>query len=157
MNKTIYKRFNIELVAESQEKYESIKINDKQVISTEIEAQVNKIFRLNRKPEEYLILLCLNTKNYINGIFEVTHGNDMTTTAPIANILKRALLVNSNKIIICHNHPSGDLTPSQSDYIFTDHLYDAAELIGIKLLDHIIIGNNNDYNSILNKKVGVKV
>lgn len=157
MNKTIYKRFNIELVAESQEKYESIKINDKQVISTEIAAQVNKIFRLNRKPEEYLILLCLNTKNYINGIFEVTHGNDMTTTAPIANILKRALLVNSNKIIICHNHPSGDLTPSQSDYIFTDHLYDAAELIGIKLLYHIIIGNNNDYNSILNKKVGVKV
>lgn len=157
MNKTIYKRFNIELVAESQEKYESIKINDKQVISTEIAAQVNKIFKLNRKPEEYLILLCLNTKNYINGIFEVTHGNDMTTTAPIANILKRALLVNSNKIIICHNHPSGDLTPSQSDYIFTDHLYDAAELIGIKLLDHIIIGNNNDYNSILNKKVGVKV
>lgn len=157
MNKTIYKRFNIELVAESQEKYESIKINDKQVISTEIAAQVNKIFRLNRKPEEYLILLCLNAKNYINGIFEVTHGNDMTTTAPIANILKRALLVNSNKIIICHNHPSGDLTPSQSDYIFTDHLYDAAELIGIKLLDHIIIGNNNDYSSILNKKVGVKV
>lgn len=81
----------------------------------------------------------------------------MTTTAPIANILKRALLVNSNKIIICHNHPSGDLTPSQSDYIFTDHLYDAAELIGIKLLDHIIIGNNDDYNSILGKKEGVKI
>lgn len=157
MNKTIYKRFNIELVEEGQEQYESIKIKNTKITSTQIATQVNKIFRLNRKPEEYLILLCLNTKNYINGIFEVSHGNDMTTTAPIANILKRALLVNSNKIIICHNHPSGDLTPSQSDYIFTDHLYDAAELIGIKLLDHIIIGNNDDYNSILGKKEGVKI
>lgn len=157
MNKTIYKRFNIELVAEDQEQYESIKIKDKQVASTEVATQVNKIFRLNRKPEEYLILLCLNAKNYINGIFEVSHGNDMSTAAPVANILKRALLVNSSKIIICHNHPSGNLTPSKADYQLTDQLYDAAELIGIQLLDHIIIGNNDDYNSILNKKVGVKV
>ena len=61
MNKTIYKRFNIELVEESQEQYESIEIKDTKVASTEIAAQVNKIFRLNRKPEEYLILLCLNS------------------------------------------------------------------------------------------------
>lgn len=157
MNKTIYKRFNIELVEESQEQYESIEIKDTKVASTEIAAQVNKIFRLNRKPEEYLILLCLNTKNYINGIFEISHGNDMSTAAPVANILKRALLTNSNKIIICHNHPSGNLTPSKADSQLTDRLHAAASLIGIQLLDHIIIGNNNDYKSILNKKVGVKV
>lgn len=156
MNKTIYKRFNIELVEESQEQYESIEIKDTKVASTEIAAQVNKIFRLNRKPEEYLILLCLNTKNYINGIFEISHGNDMSTIAPVANILKRALLTNSNKIIICHNHPSGNLTPSKADYQLTDRLHAAASLIGIQLLDHIIIGNNNDYKSILNKKVGAK-
>lgn len=156
MNKTIYKRFNIELVEESQEQYESIEIKDTKVASTEIAAQVNKIFRLNRKPEEYLILLCLNTKNYINGIFEISHGNDMSTAAPVANILKRALLTNSNKIIICHNHPSGNLTPSKADSQLTDRLHAAASLIGIQLLDHIIIGNNNDYKSILNKKVGAK-
>ena len=157
MNKTIYKRFNIELVAEDQEKYESIKVKDKQINSSEIATQVNKIFRLNRKPEEYLILLCLNSKNYINGIFEVSYGNNMSISLPVANILKRALLVNSSKIIICHNHPSGNLTPSKEDYQLTDQLYDAAALIGIQLLDHIIIGNNDDHNSILNKKVGVKV
>lgn len=156
MNKTIYKRFNIELVEESQEQYESIEIKDTKVASTEIAAQVNKIFRLNRKPEEYLILLCLNTKNYINGIFEISHGNDMSTAAPVANILKRALLTNSNKIIICHNHPSGNLTPSKADYQLTDRLHAAASLIGLQLLGHIIIGNNNDYKSILNKKVGAK-
>ena len=80
----------------------------------------------------------------------------MSTAAPVANILKRALLTNSNKIIICHNHPSGNLTPSKSDYQLTDRLHAAASLIGIQLLDHIIIGNNNDYKSILNKKVGAK-
>lgn len=156
MEKTIYKRFNIELVEEGQEQYESIEISDKVITSTIVATEVNKIFRLNRKPEEYLILLCLNAKNYINGIFEVSHGNDMSTAAPVANILKRALLVNSSKIIICHNHPSGNLTPSKADYQFTDQLFDAAALIGIQLLDHIIIGNNNECNSILNEKVGVK-
>ncbi len=156
MDKTIYKRFNIELVAENQEQYESIEIKNKKVNSTIVAAEVNKIFKLDKRPEEYLILLCLNTKNYINGIFEVSHGNDNSVYSSISNILKRALLVNSNKIIICHNHPSGNIEPSQEDYKFTDRLYDAADLIGIQLLDHIIIGNNNECNSLLKAKVGVR-
>lgn len=156
MDKTIYKRFNIELVEEGTEQYESLKIKDKRITSAEIAAEVNKVFRLNRKAEEYIILLCLNTKHYINGIFEISHGDVNNSYVPISNILKRALLVNSNKIIICHNHPTGDTTPSKADYKFTDKLYDAADLLGIELLDHIIIGKDNECNSIFNAKVGVR-
>ena len=149
MNKTIYKRFNLELVEENSEKYESIKINNKNIISTKIAAEINKVFKLNKKPEEHMILLCLDNNHYINAIFEVSHGDVASTSAPIANILKRALLVNSNRIIISHNHPSGNLEPSNEDIHFTKKLRNAAELLGIKLLDHIIIGRNNEYSSIV--------
>lgn len=154
MNKTIYKRFNLELVEENSEEYKSIKINNKKITSTKIAAEINKVFKLNKKPEEHMILLCLDNKNYINGIFEVSHGDVSNTSAPIPNILKRALLVNSSKIIVSHNHPSGNLKPSKEDIHFTNKLNEAADLLGIKLLDHIIIGKNDDYSSILDDEDG---
>ena len=55
------------------------------------------------------------------------------------------------KIILVHNHPSGDVTPSKGDYNVTDRIYEAAEIMGIKLLDHIIIGDGT-YQSLLLKK-----
>ena len=54
------------------------------------------------------------------------------------------------KIILVHNHPSGDITPSKADYNVTDRIYEAAELMGIELLDHIILGDGN-YKSLLAK------
>ena len=63
-------------------------------------------------------------------------------------IFKHAFLESAYSIIIMHNHPSGDITPSKADYLITDKIYEAAEIMGIELLDHIIIGNNN-YESIL--------
>lgn len=54
------------------------------------------------------------------------------------------------KIILIHNHPSGDATPSQKDIIFTNNLYDVATLMGIQLLDHLVIGNKT-FTSIFSK------
>lgn len=158
MNEIIYKKYNLELVEESKDVYPSVQvqyIKNKKFSSSAVVNEINKVIKLNKKPEEHLILICLNTKNYINGIFEVSHGGIDSTTCRISNILKRALLTNSNKIIISHNHPSGDPSPSKSDYRFTDDLYDAAQLVGIELVDHIIIGRD-DYISLLHeRKVGV--
>lgn len=148
MNKKLYNRYNLELVAENDEDYNSIQIKNKQVSSPIIVNEINRIFKLDRKAEEYIILICLDSKNYINSIFEISHGGISAANIEISNILKRALLSNSPKIILCHNHPSGDVTPSKMDYRITDQLYDAAALIGIKLLDHIIIGRDT-YNSLL--------
>ena len=58
-------------------------------------------------------------------------------------IFKEAYLLSANGIICVHNHPSGDVTPSKGDYNVTDRIYEAAEIMGIKLLDHIIIGDRN--------------
>ena len=56
------------------------------------------------------------------------------------------------KIILVHNHPSGDSTPSKSDFNLTEKLLKAAELMGIELLDHVVIGNMN-YVSIFSEKL----
>lgn len=155
MTRTIYKRYTLELVEESSQKYISIQIKNKQVSSPVIVNEVNKIFKLNKKAEEYVILICLDSKNYINSIFEISHGGIDSANIEISNILKRALLSNSPKIILCHNHPSGDVSPSKKDYILTDQLYDASETVGIKLLDHIIIGHNKYKSLLLDRKGAV--
>ncbi len=56
------------------------------------------------------------------------------------------------KIILVHNHPTGDATPSSEDIAFTNTLYDATEILGIQLLDHIVIGNKT-YTSIFSEIV----
>ena len=122
MNKKLYNRYNLELVAENDEVYNSIQIKNKQVSSPIIVNEINRIFKLDRKAEEYVILICLDSKNYINSIFEISHGGIASASLDISNILKRALLSNSPKIILCHNHPSGDVSPSKKDYILTDQL-----------------------------------
>lgn len=155
MNKKLYNRYNLELVAENDEDYNSIQIKNKQVSSPIIVNEINRIFKLDRKAEEYVILICLDSKNYINSIFEISHGGIASASLDISNILKRALLSNSPKIILCHNHPSGDVSPSKKDYILTDQLYDASETVGIKLLDHIIIGHNKYKSLLLDRKGAV--
>jgi DNA repair protein RadC len=57
-------------------------------------------------------------------------------------ILNEAVKSGAPKMILVHNHPSGDVKPSQSDFNITDRIYEASELLGIKFIDHIIIGNN---------------
>ena len=58
--------------------------------------------------------------------------------------------MNVPKIILAHNHPSGDVAPSKGDFLVTDRIYDAADIMGIELLDHIIIGDGK-YQSIMKK------
>lgn len=70
----------------------------------------------------------------------------------IKDILEEPIKMKAPKIILVHNHPSGDATPSKQDIDFTNYLYDATTLLGIQLLDHLIIGNKK-YTSIFSKIV----
>ena len=67
------------------------------------------------------------------------------------NILGEAVKMEAPKIILVHNHPSGVSTPSKKDYEITEKLEEAAKLLGIELLDHIVIGKN-EYTSIKSEK-----
>jgi DNA repair protein RadC len=90
-------------------------------------------------------LLCLNRNHRIIHERTVFVGGLIATTANAREIYQIALKYNAASIIVAHNHPSGDPTPSEADVRATDILKKAGEYIGIPLYDHIIIGN--DYYS----------
>lgn len=89
--------------------------------------------------EEYLYLFALNVKNSINGIAEVSHGALNYSIVHPREVYKYAISMNAASIILVHNHPSGDTTPSKEDIIITKKIQEAGELLEINLLDHIIV------------------
>ena len=90
---------------------------------------------------EQFIIACLNTKNEPTNITVVSVGSLNKAIVHPREVFKTAILSNAASIMAFHNHPSGETTPSQQDIQLTNRLYEAGELIGIKLLDHLIIGD----------------
>lgn len=102
------------------------------------------------KKQETIKALVLNTKNIVIKKLDVVTGDSNHASVSIKQILAENVRLQAPKILIAHNHPSGDPTPSKLDFIFTYNLIDACNLFGIKLLDHIVIGNDK-YVSIMSK------
>lgn len=100
------------------------------------------INEMNTLNQEVLKLILLNTKNIIIGVKDLFKGSLNTSIVHPREIFSEAVKKGSANIIICHNHPSGDPTPSKEDINLTIRLKQCGELMGIELLDHIIIGNN---------------
>lgn len=92
-------------------------------------------------------VLVLNTKNVLIKIIDVSYGGTNSAIIEPKDILAEPTKMGAPKIILVHNHPSGDPTPSKEDIETTKRLYNAATLLGIELLDHIIIGNER-YTSV---------
>lgn len=99
------------------------------------------VLNLDMYAEEYLYMLCLNTKNAITSVFELSHGNVNSSIFSVRETFQKALLANAVNIILLHNHPSGDCTPSRQDIEVTKRAEEAGKIIGIDVLDHIIIGD----------------
>ncbi|MBN1066833.1 JAB domain-containing protein [Clostridium botulinum] len=92
--------------------------------------------------QEILKVIFLNTKNIVIGTKDVFKGSLNTSIVHPREIFKEAINKSSAKIIISHNHPSGDPTPSKEDINITLRIKECGEIMGIQLLDHIIIGKN---------------
>ncbi|MCR5145926.1 MAG: DNA repair protein RadC [Clostridia bacterium] len=90
---------------------------------------------------EYVKLLLLNAKNIVVRIIDVSKGGMNSALVEPKEILQEAIRAGIPKIILAHNHPSGDCTPSAADIEMTKRMYSAANILGIQLLDHIVIGN----------------
>ncbi|HAQ39631.1 MAG TPA: DNA repair protein RadC [Clostridiales bacterium] len=105
-----------------------------------------KTLELSKEPEEVFGLLTLDTKNNITGYFEVSRGSINCCIAYPREIFKRAMLQNASTVIVVHNHPSGDSEPSKEDIVLTNRLNECGKVLGIKLLDHIIVGDEEREN-----------
>ena len=92
---------------------------------------------------EQFIIACLNTKNEPTNISVVSVGTLNKAIVHPREVFKTAILSNAASIMAFHNHPSGDTIPSDQDIQLTHRLVEAGELLGIKLLDHLIIGDRS--------------
>lgn len=93
--------------------------------------------------QEHLLSLFLNSKNEIIQKRTIFKGSVNQSVAHPREIFKEAVKYPTARIIIAHNHPSGDTTPSQADIQFTKRMITCGGLMGIELLDHLIIGHDN--------------
>lgn len=91
--------------------------------------------------EEYFYMAALNAAGGVVGIHEVAHGSLEACPVHPREVFKRALANNAHSIIIAHNHPSGDATPSGQDIETTKRLIDCGRLLGIPVVDHVIVGD----------------
>jgi DNA repair protein RadC len=94
---------------------------------------------LGEEDNEVFMVLLLDTKNRVLGYTEAARGGVSSCAVTMANIFQAALIVNCTSIIAIHNHPSGDVVPSYEDTAFTTKLEEVSQLVGIKLLDHLIV------------------
>lgn len=96
--------------------------------------------------EEHFKVILLNTKNMIIDNILISVGTINTSLVHVREVFKNAIKKNANSIILVHNHPSGNSMPSNEDKVLTERLYEAGELLGIKVLDHVIIGKDNYFS-----------
>ena len=96
--------------------------------------------------DEVVLMLCLDAKRSILCCSEMSRGVVNTVNISIRQIVEKALKVKATSVILAHNHPSGLAIPSREDDIVTKNLYNALELVGIHLEDHIIVADG-DYVS----------
>lgn len=102
---------------------------------------------LSDSDREKIMAICLDSKNQPTCITTVSIGTLTSSTAHPREVFKTAITSNSAGIILAHNHPSGDLSPSRDDITTTERLKEAGDLLGIDLLDHLIIGQGDRYLS----------
>jgi len=105
------------------------------------------VFSLHNMAEEYLYMISFNIKCKVLGVFQVSHGDVCTSAMGAREIFIRNLLTGATGFVLVHNHPSGDPTPSETDINSTNRIKAASQIMGIDLLDHIIVGENNQYFS----------
>lgn len=95
-------------------------------------------------PQEQFWAVTLNTKNKIIGLHHITTGTLDASLVHPREVFRAALLDSASSIILVHNHPSGDPTPSPEDRKVTDRLTEVGKMMGVEVLDHIVLGWSDD-------------
>ena len=135
-------------IAEISISYTPSRYNQAKILSTQDAYDVLKEFfaRETISLQEQFVVMYLNSCQNILGIYKASKGGITGTVADIRLILGVALKSASISFIIAHNHPSGNLQPSLADEMITKKLKDAAELLEVNLLDHLIVSDTGFYS-----------
>ena len=102
--------------------------------------------RFRGEKNEVIYQLCLDRKGKLLSCRRLNEGGVDSSELNIRRLVENALLASASLVVLAHNHPSGIALPSQEDYVTTDRVAEALEVVGIRLLDHIIVADD-DYVS----------
>lgn len=133
------KVYSLRQVKEKEVKYDL----DKKTVSdpSTIFNILNEVLDLSEQAQEMFGIIMLNTKNKIIGLSVISIGTLNQSLVHPREVFKQALVANSNRIVLFHNHPSGDTTPSKDDIDITSRLVEGGKILGVDILDHIIVGD----------------
>lgn len=102
---------------------------------------------ISLSPKEHFVAVYLNARHKILGISTVSIGTLSASLVHPREVFQPAILLSACALIVAHNHPSGDCSPSQEDIDATKRLSEAGKLLGITLLDHVIVTQADDFYS----------
>jgi DNA repair protein RadC len=115
--------------------------DDRQPISSPADAANLLMYRMAALEQEYLFVILLDTRNRVIGNpLEVYHGSLNTSLIRVGEVFREAIRLNAAGLIVAHNHPSGDPSPSPEDVAVTRALVEAGKLLDIDVLDHLVFG-----------------
>ncbi len=138
--------FGIKLIKAAANRYLKERLKGKNPIKSAEELFDYLYFKLRHKDKEYCLLVYLDIKNNILNTETVSEGSIGTNLIYPREIVKAAIKNRATSVILVHNHPSGEPDPSQSDINITKKIASALKTVDIKLIDHIIIGNNKYFS-----------
>ncbi len=104
--------------------------------------------RLRGRDREHFWTLALNTKNRLLKVIEVSVGSLNASIVHPRELFKDAVRISAASVVVVHNHPSGDPTPSGADIQLTRRLVKAGDVLGIEVLDHVVIGDGGEHASL---------
>ncbi|WP_346895479.1 RadC family protein [Clostridium sp. UBA7503] len=128
-------------IAELAIRFNSFKSGEEHTVSSPKDVSNYMMRQMKGLKKEYFKLIMLNTKNIIISVKDISIGNLNSSIVHPREVFIEAIKLSSASVILCHNHPSGDPTPSKEDILITKRLKECGTLLGIEVLDHIIIGN----------------
>jgi len=128
-------------LSEISKRFKAFKSGDEYRITSAKSAAEYVMEDMRYLKKEYLKLIMLNSKNVVISVKHISVGSLNSAIVHPREVFLEAIKNSSASIIICHNHPSGDPTPSKEDINITNRLKECGKILGIEVLDHIIIGN----------------
>lgn len=129
-------------VAEASTHYRSFKINSSSVAISFVVEALGDYFQQRRDQERFMIVV-LDTKLRPLRIVSITRGTLDASLVHPREVFRPAIMLAASCILLVHNHPSGDPTPSREDYEVTQTLETAGKMLGIQVIDHIVFGDQD--------------
>lgn len=140
------KAIQIEAVLELIRRYNLEKLPERPQIRCSSDSFNIMVPRIGNLDHEEVWALFLSRNNEVIDIQRFTIGSAVASIMDVKSIIRHAILNRAQAIILCHNHPSGNLNPSPQDDLITQRLADAAKLFDVSLLDHLIITQHRHYS-----------